>query len=254
MSDVLGIARRIVGLATIVVAASLAGGFAVRHASPDPDISSEPTGCGLTVRGGATAAVEVADRGKVLSHVFVLENDTTKPVTILGVQASCSCSAADISNTIVLPGEEARLPVVVNNFPSEARKSVTTYHVQTSCGVTTLRLEAMLPLPSVVMIRPDVVYLDALPGDRVVRRVVVIRVPRQCAIQLSGAAIRRTGCEGVDVSIHEVEDSEIYKQYRLDFRCPVELAARGGGTLEVDTGCESVAIRVVGASAKETRP
>lgn len=67
---------------------------------------------------------EEADNGQGISHVFVLRNDTDKPVKIVRIDASCSCTtavlqpggatqSADTGNVVLAPGQQARLLVTV---------------------------------------------------------------------------------------------------------------------------------------------
>ncbi len=53
---------------------------------------------------------EVAE-GRPVTHDFRIRNDTDRAVRLLGVQPSCACSNAELSDKLLEPGEEATLTI-----------------------------------------------------------------------------------------------------------------------------------------------
>ena len=53
----------------------------------------------------------IAEDGGVVSHTFVCENSSQKPVVILKVSGGCSCTTADFSREPILPGKRSAVTI-----------------------------------------------------------------------------------------------------------------------------------------------
>ena len=53
----------------------------------------------------------IAEDGGVVSHTFVCENSSQKPVVILKVSGGCSCTTADFSREPILPGKQSAVTI-----------------------------------------------------------------------------------------------------------------------------------------------
>ncbi len=58
-------------------------------------------------------------KGTRASHTFLLENVGTAPLTIASVQPSCSCTTAQLSRQILLPGQTAEMETVMDSTDFE---------------------------------------------------------------------------------------------------------------------------------------
>ena len=53
----------------------------------------------------------IAEDGGVVSHTFICENSSQKPVVILKVSGGCSCTTADFSREPILPGKQSAVTI-----------------------------------------------------------------------------------------------------------------------------------------------
>ncbi len=55
-----------------------------------------------------------AREGTVLEHIFILRNETQKPLNIKDVNTSCGCAVSKVIKRALLPGEETSIEVKFN--------------------------------------------------------------------------------------------------------------------------------------------
>lgn len=54
-------------------------------------------------------------QGKPVIHYFEWKNNSTKPISVTDVQASCGCTTPEWEKTAVLPGQTAKIKVGYNS-------------------------------------------------------------------------------------------------------------------------------------------
>jgi len=54
-------------------------------------------------------------QGEVVTHDFILKNDTGKILNIKGVNTSCGCTVSTIEKKVLLPGESAKVSAKFNS-------------------------------------------------------------------------------------------------------------------------------------------
>lgn len=81
---------------------------------------------------GSTLFVEVVyqkvspvEAGEVGSASFRIQNLRSKPVTVFGVQTSCSCTSADSLPLIIPPGQDRTMWFRVATYEDQAHKNLT---------------------------------------------------------------------------------------------------------------------------------
>ncbi len=231
------------------VLAAICGTLAARYVS---NSDGTTTSTGLVVAGDVNAQINPPNRSSPIDHVFQLTNPTSQSIVIKDVQTSCSCVTTKLQNYEIPPGGSVQLAVHMQ-FP-DAYKPTFREPVQviTDAGDIELSILGRLPLPDSVRYRPTDLYLDPVPGSRVVEREVFLRIPKQCARQLSTSDLIWSGGAGVDFTLSELKASELYNEYSIRLVVSAERAKTVEGEIKLDSGCGSVSIKVHRA-ARSTR-
>ena len=198
---------------------------------------------GLVPVGGPVAEIRHGSRYEPLEWEFRLHNPTPEPITIRKVEAGCSCLVVSSDSGTVGPGETFPLRLKIKSFPMEQAESRQKVWVQTSAGKPLpLEVRVHLPLPEKAVFRPQVVYLDPLPGEERVARTVGVRVPKQCARPLAAAAVRKVHCPEVDVELTAQPPSDMYFEYQLKVSIDSTRKVAPDARLRLDTGCNPLEI------------
>ncbi len=198
---------------------------------------------GLISIGGPVVEVRHDSRSQPLECDFQLYNPTSEPIIIRSVETGCSCRTASAESGTVGPGETFPLRIKVTAFPIDLAESRSTARVETSAPKPLiLEIRVHLPLPKKTLFRPQILYLDPLPGKDEVARTVGIRVPKHCAKPLREADIIKVKCPEVDVKLTEMAPTDMYFEYQLKVKMKAGSKLQSDAGLRLDTGCNPVSI------------
>jgi hypothetical protein len=198
----------------------------------------------LVVLGPSVITSDRPDREQPFEHVFRLQNPTKGKISILEVHTGCACTVSELDSRTVEPGQVVALTARIIFFDSYARSYHQQIRVQTSAGDVMLHLQGDLPLPEKPLLRPQTVYLDALPDQSVIERSVSLRVPAQCCQRLTTDSVQISGCQGLVAELLDNGSSGLYRDFSLRIRVPADRAKSAIGELSLDTGCGRVIIAV----------
>ena len=73
------------------------------------------TGCCLAQVDSLTWDFGKIKQGEVVSHNFILKNDSAKTLKITGVNTSCGCTASEVKSKVLLPQGSTEVEVKFNS-------------------------------------------------------------------------------------------------------------------------------------------
>lgn len=82
---------------------------------------------------------------QTIRHLFVLRNQGSQPIHILGVQSSCGCTLTQVSSEVIEPGAEVHLAVELSlaGQKGEIAKWITVESNDPECPMLSLRMEGV---------------------------------------------------------------------------------------------------------------
>ncbi|MBI3130366.1 MAG: DUF1573 domain-containing protein [Acidobacteria bacterium] len=116
-------------------------------------------------------------KGTRASHTFILENAGTAPLTISSVQPSCSCTTAQLSRQILLPGQTAEVDTQMDStdFEGPLEKLVFVHSDDPSHPTLPLTLRAEVEHP--YLLSPKAIRVQSMGRHAVIE--LPIRVTRK---------------------------------------------------------------------------
>jgi hypothetical protein len=200
----------------------------------------------LVVIGPAKVTIEHDDRSRPCAHVFRVLNPSARPVAIRQVSTSCSCTVVSPIEGILGAGCERLLKLEVNRFDPYETSFSTTATIESDTGILEVKLAGTVPPTRKVLYRPQVLYLKperlAWPAEHLV----TLRLLKTCAGKADERSVRVIGGPARIDRISERDDGPHYTELTIAVTLPaLDPNAPPWGRIEIDAGCEAVAIPVV---------
>jgi len=161
----------------------------------------------------------VTVRGEEIRHVFKLKNVGDSAVTILETKASCSCTAAVVSNPVVEPGATADVEVVFNTRGRSGAqsKSVKVHTNSATTPVVILTVSGEVK-PAVEFAESNLRLGRVLRNTRVEREIGIVGL-RSEGVTLTGLKLSPENDPRLSASIDAADPSKI----QVVFNAPAEI-------------------------------
>jgi hypothetical protein len=109
---------------------------------------------GLAIWPGNTVGFEVASHTDVATPSFRIRNESDDGIAFKSIKTGCACTAVRSFPNVLAPRQEAELQLSVNQIGAFDTRFSSSLEIATSKGRFRLYVQALLPQPTQVMIRP----------------------------------------------------------------------------------------------------